>query len=101
LQCTRGDDSWASPEGPVRKEHSPPHHGFGFPFVSGDLCGRLACGDAGVLGLQEIVALGIAALAALYVIRRLTGWPRRKRLVRPEGRLSSGLDKARRNRRRR
>lgn len=50
--------------------------------------------------LQEVVALTVAVGAALYVLRKLTGWPRRKRprdrLVQPTGRLARGLEKARR-----
>lgn len=47
--------------------------------------------------LQQWVALAVAAAAALYVVRRLTGWPRKRPpLVKPGGRLGAGLDKARR-----
>ncbi len=52
---------------------------------------------------QEWAAAAVAAVAALYVLRRLTGWPRRRppsepSVVRPEGRLARGLDKAARRR---
>lgn len=55
--------------------------------------------------IQEVLAAAVAAGAALYVIRRLTGWPRRRKpptqLVEPRGRLATGLEKARRNRKER
>jgi hypothetical protein len=51
--------------------------------------------------IQEVLAAAVAVGAGLYVLRRLTGWPRRKKkkppekLVKPTGRLAKGLDKAR------
>lgn len=50
--------------------------------------------------IQEVLAATIAVGAALYVIRRLTGWPKKKKkpadqLVQPTGRLAAGLKKAR------
>jgi lauroyl/myristoyl acyltransferase len=48
--------------------------------------------------VQEVAALVVAGAAALYLVRRLVGWPRRRKLVRPTGRLGAGLSKARRRR---
>lgn len=50
--------------------------------------------------IQEVLAAAIAVGAGLYVVRRLTGWPRTKKpppekLVKPTGRLAKGLEKAR------
>lgn len=53
--------------------------------------------------LQEALAIAVAVLAGLYVVKRLTGWPRLRprrdrTLVQPRGRLARGLDKARQRR---
>lgn len=56
---------------------------------------------------QEVAALAFVALAVLYMVHRLTGWPRRRGAA-PEpapdrvqlgGRLSRGLKKVERDRR--
>jgi len=51
--------------------------------------------------LQQAGAIVISVGAGLYVVKRLTGWPRRRKprdrdLVKPSGRLARGLDRARR-----
>ena len=57
---------------------------------------------------QEIAALVLSAVAALYVLHKLTGWPRRPRRATPSetpdrvllgGRLEQGLRKAEKSRR--
>jgi len=56
------------------------------------------------VSVQELAALFVVALAALYMVRRLTGWPRLRPVAPPEqtpdpvrlgGRLARGLEKAR------
>lgn len=53
---------------------------------------------------QELAALAFVSVAALYMIRKLTGWPRPRRKAPPEqtpdkvkigGKLARGLAKAR------
>lgn len=58
--------------------------------------------------LQEVLALGLVGLCVLYMVRRLTGWPRPRASAPPEetpdavilGKgLSQGLKKAAREKR--
>jgi hypothetical protein len=44
------------------------------------------------LGAQELAAIAIALLAALYLVSRLTGYPRRKRKP-PPVHLGSALER--------
>ncbi|MEO1336572.1 MAG: hypothetical protein AAFV29_13060 [Myxococcota bacterium] len=54
--------------------------------------------------MQEIVALSISAIAALYLFARLTGWPKfglpqhREPAVKTGRRLARGLNKVHRQR---
>lgn len=55
--------------------------------------------------LQEVIALGLATLAALYVIKTLTGWPKWRKRPPDKGpdpihmgdRLAQGLKKVHQN----
>ena len=50
--------------------------------------------------IQEVIALSIVALAAMYLVQRLTGWPGRKKSAPPVllgARLARGLKSARKH----